>query len=78
MKSIITFVFVLSFLILSVGAGTKETAEHDFIYKAAAQVSWKWLKLFLIAQPKQVFSCKAIKNVNFLYPSDVRKRMQGP
>lgn len=40
MKSIITFVFVLSFLILSVGAGTKKTAaEHDFIYKAAAQVS---------------------------------------
>ena len=39
MKSIITFVFVLSFMILSVGAGTKETAEHDFIYKAAAQVS---------------------------------------
>lgn len=52
MKSIITFVFVLTFLILSVGAGTKETGEHDFIYKAAAQVSWKWLKLFLIAPAK--------------------------
>ena len=41
MKSIITFVFVLSLLILSVGrAGAKKTAaEHDFIYKAAAQVS---------------------------------------
>ncbi|KAM7436208.1 hypothetical protein ABFA07_013964 [Porites harrisoni] len=38
MKSIITFVFVLTFLILNVGAGTKETAEHDFIYKAAAQI----------------------------------------
>lgn len=52
MKSIITFVFVLSFLILSVGAGTKETAEHDFIYKAAAQVSWKWMKRLLLAPAK--------------------------